>query len=114
MSVHNITYKDGAKMMSPVLSREEYLKLRGSAKQRRTVKAVREGDEKLKMRLVQMNYSCLPNDDGTLRGSTRISTTVGMDIDHIKADEMDEVKNRILGKKEELGLLMMELSARAS
>ena len=114
MSVHRITYKDGAKMMSPVLSREEYLKLRGSAKQRRTVKAVREGDEKLKMRLVQMNYSCLPNDDGTLKGSTRISTTVGMDIDHIKAEEMDEVKNRILGKKEELGLLMMELSARAS
>ena len=101
-------------MMSPVLSREEYLKLRGSVKQRRTVKAVREGDEKLKMRLVQMNYSCLPNDDGTLKGSTRISTTVGMDIDHIKAEEMEEVKNRILGKKDELGLLMMELSARAS
>ena len=114
MSVHKITYKDGAKMMSPVLSREEYLKLRGSAKQRRTVKAVREGDEKLKMRLEQMNYSCLPNDDGTLKGSTRISTTVGMDIDHIKAEEMEEVKNRILGKKDELGLLMMELSARAS
>ncbi|MCR5064642.1 MAG: hypothetical protein K6A67_02625 [Bacteroidales bacterium] len=101
-------------MMSAVTTREQYLALRDSEKQRAIVKAVRGGEEKLKMRLVQMNYSCLPNDDGTLKGSTRISTTVGMDIDHIKAEEMDEVKNRILGKKEELGLLMMELSARAS
>ena len=28
MSVHFIYYKDGAKMMRPVLSREEYLRLR--------------------------------------------------------------------------------------
>ena len=30
-----IYYKDGAKMMRPVLSREEYLRLRGSAEQQR-------------------------------------------------------------------------------
>ena len=30
MSVHMIYYKDGAKMMRPVLSREEYLQLRNS------------------------------------------------------------------------------------
>ena len=99
-------------MMRPVLNREEYLALRGSSKQQAILKAVREGDEKQKHRLVQMNYSCLPNEDGTLKGSTRMSTTVGMDIDHIPAEEMPAVKERILQKKDELGLLMLETSAR--
>ena len=112
MSVHVIYYKDGAKMMRPVLSREEYLALRGSEKQRQTLKAIREGDEKQKHRLVQMNYSCLPNEDGSLKGSTKMSSTVGMDIDHITAEEMLPLRERILAKKEELGLQMLEMSAR--
>ena len=99
-------------MMRPVLSREEYLALRGSSKQQAILKAVREGDEKQKHRLVQMNYSCLPNADGSLKGSTRMSTSVGMDIDHIKPEMMQPLRERILGKKEELGLLMLEMSAR--
>ena len=36
-----------------------------------------------------------------------------MDIDHIAAEEMPRVKERIMAKKDELGLLMLELSARA-
>ena len=112
MSVHMIYYKDGAKMMRPVLTREEYLKIRGCENQRAIVKAVRSGDEKQKHRLIQMNYSCLPNADGTLKGSKTMSNTVGMDIDHIKPEEMPVVKERILGKKDELGLLMLEMSAR--
>ena len=112
MSVHVIYYKDGAKKMRPVLTREEYLMLRGSEMQKATLKAVRMGDEEQKMKLLQMNYSCLPNEDGTLKGATRMSSSVGMDIDHIAADEMEAVKGRILAKKEELGLLMLERSAR--
>ena len=112
MSVHVIYYKDGAKMMRPVLNREEYLKLRDSRKQQATLKAVHEGDEKQKSRLEQMNYSCLPNEDGSLKGSTRMSSTIGMDIDHIAKGEMQAVKERILGKANELGLRMLEESAR--
>lgn len=114
MSVHVIYYKDGAKFMKPVLTREEYLQLRGSARQKATLKAVREGDEQQKRSLLQMNYSCLPGEEGALRGATRLSTTVGMDVDHIKAEEMTAVRDRILEKKEELGLLMLERSARAA
>ena len=114
MSVHLIYYKDGAKFMKPVLTREEYLQLRGSARQKATLKAVREGDEQQKRSLLQMNYSCLPGEDGALRGATRLSTTVGMDVDHIKAEEMTAVRDRILEKKDELGLLMLERSARAA
>ncbi|MBO4565461.1 MAG: hypothetical protein J5720_08505 [Bacteroidaceae bacterium] len=59
-----------------------------------------------------MNYSCLPNDDGSLKGTTRMSTTVGMDIDHIADNELEAVKDNILAKAAELGLLMLEGSAR--
>ena len=112
MSVHVIYYKGGAKVMRPILTREEYLALRGTNKQKAILKAVRKGDEQMKHRLLQMNYSCLPNDDGSLKGSTRMSTSVGMDIDHVASEEMVPMKERILAKKDELGLLMLEVSAR--
>ena len=112
MSVHTINLQNGVKMMRPVLSREEYMKLRNGGFQVQNVTRIRQGDEAVKASLVQMNYSCLPNDDGTLKGSTRMSTTVGMDIDHIEAEDMPKVKERILAKKDALGLLMMEESAR--
>ena len=101
-------------MMRPVLTREEYLKLRNGGFQKENIARIRKGDEALKSSLVQMNYSCLPNDDGTLKGSKRMSTTVGMDIDHLTAEEMPVVRERILSKKDELGLLMMEESARGA
>ena len=113
MSVHYVYKRDGgAKFMRPIHSREEYLALRNGGEQRQLVTAIRNGDEAQKHRLVQMNYSCLPNEDGSLKGSKTMSTTVGMDIDHIPKDEMQTVRERILSKKDELGLLMLEESAR--
>ena len=113
MSVHYV-YKGngGAKFMRPILTREEYLKLRNGGFQRENVARIRQGDEALKASLVQMNYSCLPNEDGSLKGSKRMSTTVGMDIDHLTKEEMAAVRQRIISKKDVLGLLMMEESAR--
>ncbi len=58
-----------------------------------------------KKNMVQMNYSCLPNDDGSLKGSKKMSNTVGMDID----EPIDT--DFVLSMKEELGLLMFENSA---
>ena len=114
MSTHMIYYKDGVKMMRPIRNREEYLSERDGVEQKLMLKGIHEGREQLKSKLVQMNYSCLPNDDGTLKGSKRMSTSIGMDIDHIAQGEMEEVCSRILGKKDELGLLMLEKSARGS
>ena len=112
MSVYKINYNNGAKMMRPVLTREEYMNLRNSAKQQALLKAVREGKTEEKRHLVQMNYSCMPNPDGSLKGTKTMSTTVGMDIDHIKPEEMEAVKQRVLNNKVQLGLLMLEVSAR--
>ena len=112
MSVFEIYKQDGVKFMRPIHTREEYLSKRNSELQRQILKTVRERDARQKNRLIQMNYSCLPNKDGTLKGSKTMSTTVGMDIDHIPKDEMQAVRERILAKKNELGLRMLEESAR--
>ena len=124
MSVHNIFYKDGVKYMRPVHTREEYLALRNSSEQQQMIQRIHAGEVALKHNLVQMNYSCLPNDDGTLKGSKRISTTVGMDIDFVAPEELsaDEqqawlsermagVPELVMSKKDELGLQMFEHSA---
>lgn len=124
MSAHVIEYQGGAKVMRPVGSREEYLALRGSVKQRTVLSVVRHGEPKAKKQLVQMNYSCLPDEGGALRGCRTASGSVGMDIDFVAdkdmADEeraawmeeqMGRVPELVLGKKEELGLLMLERSA---
>ena len=112
MSCHLIYYEGGVKKMCPIHSREEYLALRNGGEQAAILADVRRGDESRKKNLVQFNYSCLPNDDGTLKGSKRMSTTVAMDIDHVPAEEMMPLRDRILSKKEELGLYMLEESAR--
>ena len=112
MSVFEIYKQDGVKFMRPIHTREEYLSKRNNEHQRQILKTVRESDARQKNRLIQMNYSCLPNEDGTLKGSKTMSTTVGMDIDHIPKDEMLAVRERILAKKDELGLRMLEESAR--
>ena len=65
-----------------------------------------------KRKLVQFNYSCLPTEDGCLKGATRLSKSVGMDIDHLSADEVNAIAAMAIDKKEELGLLMLERSAR--
>ena len=107
----------GRKKMRPVSNREEYIALRNSATQIGNVAKIRfpQADtdvDKLKRSLLQFNYSCLPNEDGSLKGATRVGNSVGMDIDHIPAEEMKPLVERILANKEELGLLLLEKSAR--
>ena len=63
MSVFEIYKQDGVKFMRPIHSREEYLALRNGGEQVSLVQRIRNGEEKLKNQLVEMNYSCLPNED---------------------------------------------------
>ena len=125
MSVFEIYIGDGsAKFMRPIHNREEYLSRRNTDRQRQTLKTVREQDATKKNQLVQMNYSCLPNPDGSLKGSKTASRSVGMDIDfkapkELSAEEqqtwlakqMAGVPELVMSKKDELGLLMLERSA---
>ena len=115
MAVNLIYIKGGRKMMRPVLTKEEYMSLRDSEENRRADK----------WHMVQMNYSLICSDspeeeragsDFPLKGCKTQSSTVGMDIDFNPDDadyekKMADVPNRILEKKDELGLLMLERSA---
>lgn len=125
MSCYTIFYKEGAKLMRPVTNREEYLQLRNAAKQKALVEAIRQGDKTQKQYLLQMNYSlspALPNKEGAgipLKGCTSVSNSVGMDVDFHRDDfateedyqkALAEIPEKVLAKKDELGLLMLERS----
>ena len=151
-------------MMRPVLTAAEYRNLRNSNYQKRLVAGIRKGDAKQKMRLLQMNYSCMPSNaaagnaaagnaaagnaaagnaaaDNTaagnaaagkapsgnattpsfqkapLKGCKSPSMSVGMDVDFDPSapdyeEMMEKAPEMVLSKKDELGLLMLERSAR--
>ena len=111
-------------MMRPVLNREEYLRLRNGGHQKSNLSRIRKGEVKLKGDLVQMNYSCLPNEDGTLKGSKTASMSVCMDIDFKAPEGMSEEEKKawlkeqmarvpelVMSRKDELVPLMLERSA---
>ena len=117
MSVHVIYYQQGHKMMKAVETEEAYRRYRDSQTQVRNLTLIRHPQEDTdvaaaKRKLVQFNYSCLPTEDGCLKGATRLSKSVGMDIDHLSADEVNAIAATAIDKKEEQGLLMLERSAR--
>ena len=117
MSVHVIFYQQGHKMMEAVETEEAYRRYRDSQAQLRWVETIRHPKPETdvsaaKRKLVQFNYSCLPTEDGCLKGAKRLSKSVGMDIDHLSADEVNLVAATAIDKKDEQGLLMLERSAR--
>ena len=117
MSVHVIYYQQGHKMMKAVETEEAYRRYRDSQTQVRNLTLIRHPQEDTdvaaaKRKLVQFNYSCLPTEDGCLKGAMRLSKSVGMDIDHLSDDEVNAIAATAIDKKEELGLLMLERSAR--
>ena len=104
-------------MMEAVTTEEAYRRYRDSQAQQRWVETIRHPKPETdvsaaKRKLVQFNYSCLPTEDGCLKGAKRLSKSVGMDIDHLSADEVNLVAATAIEKKDELSLLMLERSAR--
>ena len=117
MSVHLIYYQQGHKMMEAVATEETYRRYRDSQAQQRWVETIRHPKPgadvaAAKRKLVQFNYSCLPTEGGCLKGAKRLSKSVGMDIDHLSAEQVEAIAARAIEKKDELGLLMLERSAR--
>ena len=134
MAVNKIYYKEGKKYCVPVTSKKDYFLLRDSKFNFECVEKARKGetfkdkngkDISYKTKLVQFNYSCYPNEDGTLAKTSKVADSVAMDIDfHVPAelpegvtpekwlqDEILNVTENILNHKEELHLQMCERSA---
>ena len=125
MSCYFVEYVQGQKILRPVRSKEEYLKLRDSDRQKWLVSEIRRGLKdgsmskeeiaKLKRQLLQFNYSCIPGEDGHLKGVKTPSMTFGMDIDFDPEDpdyekKMAEVPQRVMEKKDEIKPKMLERS----
>ena len=125
MSCLYIQYVQGQKSLRPVRSKEEYLKLRDSDRQKWLVSEIRRGLKdgsmskeeiaKLKRQLLQFNYSCIPGEDGHLKGVKTPSMTFGMDIDFDPEDpdyekKMAEVPQKVMEKKDEIKPKMLERS----
>ena len=122
MAVNRIYYKDGKKYCVPITNKKDYFLLRDSKYNLDCVEKARKGEmlkdkdgneKSYKTRLEQFNYSCIPNEDGTLKGAVQPANSVGMDVDFNEAEigKIPEVVERILAKKDEIGLLMLEKSA---
>lgn len=115
MSCYRIYYQGGTKRMKPVANSEEYKALRASRENQLLLDAARMGNKLAKSKLLQMNYSCYPGEECKLKGSKLPSLTVGMDVDLDSeapdyARQMAQMPERILAKKDEIGLLMLERS----
>ena len=122
MAVNRIIYKDGKKVCVPITKKSEYMALRDADFNRKCVEKARKGEtyttrsgeqKSFKTLLEQFNYSCISNADGTLKGAVQPANSVGMDVDFNEAEigKIPEVVERILAKKDEIGLLMLEKSA---
>ena len=112
-----ITY-DGArhKIACPVKDRAELMRLRHSDRNRKLLKKYYKGDKKAKMKLLQLVYNARPV-DGRLAGCRHVSSFFFHDVDCYDTKgsgtsvSSDELKQLILSKKEEIGLMMLERSA---
>ena len=108
----NLIYKDGRghKMARPVTSKEEYVALRNAPENAKCFYDARGGQQAQKMRQLQFNYNdLLP--DGVLKGCCHPASTFAHDIDCQSAEEQSAIKQRILEKKDEIGLLELSGSA---
>ena len=111
--INYIYQKDGKgpKLARPITSKEEYFALRNAPENAKNFYDARGGDEGAKAAQIQFNYNdLLP--DGSLRGGNHPSSTFAHDIDCGDAQEQMRLKDEILAKREEIGLLELSGSAR--
>ena len=110
----NLIYQErenGPKLARPVKNREEYFALRNAPENAKNFYDARGGDEAAKAGQIQFNYNdLLPN--GVLKGCCHPSSTFAHDIDCGDAQEQMRLKDEILAKKDEIGLLELSGSAR--
>ena len=98
------------KVARPVRNREELLALRNSADNLEHLSKTRQGDNKEKTKLVQLAYN-LGHVDGTLAGCKSIGSCFFHDVDCYDPAQSETIRDLILAKKDEIGLLMLERSA---
>ena len=113
--IYQITYtKDGSgrnrKVARPVKDRQELMALRDSPENLAHLAKAREGSDADKRELVQLAYN-LGHIDGKIAGAKSIGSYFFYDVDCYDKAESPKIRDMILGKKDEIGLMMLEQSA---
>ena len=111
--IYQITYtKDGSgrnrKVARPVKDRQELMALR--AENLAHLAKAREGSDADKRELVQLAYN-LGHIVGKIAGAKSIGSYFFYDVDCYDKGESPKIRDMILGKKDEIGLMMLEQSA---
>ena len=109
----NLVFVNGSghKEARPVTSREEYVALRNAAANVKNFYDARGGNESAKAQQIQFCYNdLLP--DGVLKGCKHPSSTFAHDIDCGNEKEQALIRDELLRKKDEIGLLELSGSAR--
>lgn len=120
--IYSIDYQEiegkKKKVLCPVKSREEYLAIRDSQRQKNIMQKIAdaptmEEKQKVKRGLIQFAYQVVPRSgDMLLQGITTANRWVMADFDHIPPEQMPQIKERLLSLKVDFGIAMIEESAR--
>lgn len=111
--IYRITYqgegKQRKKLASPVKDRAELMRLRDAKRNLELLEKARSGDEKAKGKLLQLAYN-LGHVDGALAGCKSIGSFFFHDVDCYDSEQSAAIRELILSKKDEIGLVMLEKS----
>ena len=108
--VNEIYLDGGRKKARPVTNRTDYMAQRNDPANAKNFYDARAGNEKSKGRQKQYNYSdLLP--DGVLKGCCHTASTFPHDIDCNSPEEQERIKQILLEKKDDIGLLELSGSA---
>ena len=99
------------KVAQPVENREQFVALRNSEGNLHNLALARQGDDAAKAKLVQLAYN-LGHVDGRLAGCKSIGSHFFHDVDCYDPEQSALLKDLILAKKDEIGLEMLEQSAK--
>ena len=113
--IYQVTYvKDESgqnrKVARLVKDRQELLALRDSPENLRHLEKAKQGDKGEKADLLQLAYN-IGYVDGLLAGCKSIGSFFFYDVDYYDETESPKIREMILSKKDEIGLMMLERSA---
>ena len=101
--------KHKKKFAHPVKNRQELMALRNSQENQDCLARARKGDEEAKAKLLQLAYN-IGHVEGLIAGCKSQGSFFFHDVDCYDKEKSDEIKELILSKKDEIGLVMLERS----
>ena len=109
--IYKIYYEGERKFALPIKNREQLMKLRNAKANLRNLEKVRQGDEKAKHDLLQLAYN-LGRVEGAIAGCKSIGSFFFHDVDYYDDAQTEQIKQHILDRREDIGLVMLERSPR--